>query len=384
MIEYCAGLNVRPDGLENQCNGNDCATLPVHAMETFQLFTEGDDLYASMLSAIAGAKESIRLECYIFADDAVGNRFCQALIERAQAGIAVKVHIDAAGSLFWFSRKMQNHLRCNGVKLRWFHRWSWRRPWRYNRRNHRKMLVVDDRVAFLGGFNIHQENSREYYGDARWRDTHVSFGGSLVDVAAQLFDAFWQGRLRWQPMQKEAGSRLLHNHTLTCRHRLRCVYGAAFDKAKTFIYLTTPYFVPDSHTLRQLCQAAERGVDVRLLVPGESDVRIARWAARHIYASLLESGVRIFEYLPRMLHAKTVVVDDNWSMVGTANLDYRSLFINYELNLATADRGLAAELKVQFLQDLSQSESIESQDWERRDGVSRWLERIAMMVKRWL
>ena len=92
MIEYCAGLNVRPDGLENQCNGNDCATLPVHAMETFQLFTEGDDLYASMLSAIVGAKESIRLECYIFADDAVGNRFCQALIERAQAGIAVKVH----------------------------------------------------------------------------------------------------------------------------------------------------------------------------------------------------------------------------------------------------------------------------------------------------
>jgi cardiolipin synthase len=125
-------------------------------------------------------------------------------------------------------------------------------------------------------------------------------------------------------------------------------------------------------------------VDVRLLVPGESDVRIARWAARHIYASLLDSGVRIFEYLPRMLHAKTVVVDDNWSMVGTANLDYRSLFINYELNLATADRGLAAELKEQFMQDLSVSEGIQSQDWERRDGVSRWLERIAMMVKRWL
>jgi cardiolipin synthase len=113
-------------------------------------------------------------------------------------------------------------------------------------------------------------------------------------------------------------------------------------------------------------------------------VRIARWAARHIYASLLDSGVRIFEYLPRMLHAKTVVVDDNWSMVGTANLDYRSLFINYELNLATADRGLAAELKEQFMQDLSVSEGIQSQDWERRDGVSRWLERIAMMVKRWL
>ncbi|MBR9910252.1 MAG: cardiolipin synthase B [Gammaproteobacteria bacterium] len=337
-----------------------------------------------MLSAIAGAKKSVRLECYIFADDAVGDRFCKALIERAQAGIAVKVHIDAAGSLFWFSRRMQAHLRRNGVQLRWFHRWNWRRPWRYNHRNHRKLLIVDDRIAFLGGFNIHQENSRKYYGDARWRDTHVSFGGSLVDVAEQLFDAFWRGRLRWHPMQNEMGSRLLHNHTLTCRHRLRCVYGAAFDKAKTFIYLTTPYFVPDSHTLKQLRQAAERGVDVRLLVPRKSDVRIARWAARHIYASLLDSGVRIFEYLPRMLHAKTVIIDDNWSMVGTANLDYRSLFINYELNLATADRGLAAELKKQFLQELSKSEGIESQEWERRDRVSRGLERIAMMVKRWL
>lgn len=375
---------MRAGGRENRCDSNDCTTLPDHAAGTFQLFTEGDDLYASMLSAIAGAKESIRLECYIFADDAVGNRFCEALIERLQAGIAVRVHIDAAGSLFWFSRRMQNHLRRNGVQLRWFHRWSWRRPWRYNRRNHRKLLIVDDRAAFLGGFNIHQENSRECYGDARWRDTHVSFDGALVDVAAQLFDAFWRGRLRWQPVQKQAGSRLLHNHTLTCRHRLRCVYGAAFDKAKTFIYLTTPYFVPDSHTLRQLREAAERGVDVRLLVPGKSDVHIARWAACHIYASLLDSGVRIYEYLPRMLHAKTVVVDDNWSIVGTANLDYRSLFINYELNLATADRGFATEHKVQFLQDLSQSESIGSQEWKRRDGASRWLERMAMLVKRWL
>ena len=384
MIEYRSGANVTPDGRENRCDGSECVMLPDHASETFQLFTEGDTLYTSMLSAIKSAQESIRLECYIFADDAVGNRFCQALIERAQAGIKVRVHLDAAGSLFWFSRKMQNNLRCNGVQLRWFHRWSWRSPWRYNRRNHRKLLIVDDRVAFLGGFNIHQENSRECYGDARWRDTHVNFDGSLVDMAARLFDAFWRGRLRWQPVQKEAGSRLLHNHTLTCRHRLRCVYGAAFDKAKTYIYLTTPYFVPDGHTLKQLRQAAERGVDVRLLVPRKSDMRIARWAACHIYTSLLDSGVLIFEYLPRMLHAKTVVVDGKWAMVGTANLDYRSFFINYELNLATADRRLAVELKEQFLEDLSQSEGIQPQAWQRRNGVSRGLERIAMIVKRWL
>lgn len=352
--------------------------------ESFCVFNEGDALYASMLDSIAKAENSILLESYIFADDSLGQQFCRALIERALAGVKVKVHIDAAGSLFWFSRGMQNHMRINGVQLRWFHRWSWRKPWRYNRRNHRKLLIVDNRIAYLGGFNIHKENSRKYYGDDRWRDTHVSFDGTLVAVAAQLFDAFWRGKLRSQPLQKAEGSKLLHNQTLSCRHRLRCVYGEAFSKAKKYIYLTTPYFVPDNHTLRQLCKAAERGVDVRLLVPGKTDVRIALWAARHIYASLLESGVKIYEYLPRVLHAKTVVTDDHWSMVGTSNLDYRSLFINYELNLATVDQKLAGELKQQFIQDLTLAERILPQEWERRGGLSRWQGRVAMIIKRWL
>lgn len=352
--------------------------------EIFKLFIEGDDLYATMLQAIADAKESIRLESYIFADDAVGNQFCEALVERAKAGVKVRLQIDAAGSLFWFSRKMQNYLRGNAVQLRWFHRWNWRKPWRYNRRNHRKLLVVDDRVAFLGGFNIHKENSRAHVGDMRWRDTHVSFGGELAEVASQLFDAFWRGHLRWVPEQRASGSKLLHNHTLTCHHHLRCIYGEAFENAKKYIYLTTPYFVPDSLTLRHLRQAAVRGVDVRLLVPRINDVRATSWAAHYVYASLFAVGVKIYEYLPRMLHTKAVVIDGNWSIVGTANLDYRSFFTNYELNLATADSRLAAELKEQFMRDLSLSELIQPQDWERRDWLSRRLEWIAMIVRRWL
>jgi cardiolipin synthase len=361
-----------------------CNSTPTDSDDKFSLFVEGDDLYASMLAEIATATHSVALESYIFADDEIGNLFAKALVERANAGVCVHVHIDAAGSLFWASRRLGNYLKKNSVRLRWFHRWNWRQPWRYNRRNHRKLLVVDNRVAFLGGFNIHKENSREFYGDARWRDTHVSFGGSLAEVASQLFDAFWQGRLRWQMPQQEADSQLLHNQTLACRHRLRCVFGAAFTNAKTFIYLTTPYFVPDSHTLRQLCQAAERGVDVRLLVPRKSDMRIARWAARRVYASLLASGVRVYEYLPRVLHAKTVVVDDNWSMVGSANLDYRSLFINYELNLVTGDKGLSSGLKEQFIRDLSLSERIQLDIWAERGWISRCQERVAIIIKRWL
>ena len=370
--------------LDTNASDCGCLELPHMSSEFFRVFFEGDELYASMLMSIAKAQDSIQLESYIFSDDLMGQQFCRALIERARAGVKVKVHIDAAGSLFWFSRKMQNLMRDNGVKLRWFHRWSWRKPWRYNRRNHRKLLIVDSRIAYLGGFNIHKENSRDYYGDARWRDTHVSFDGPLVEVAAQLFDAFWRGQLRWQPVQTVAGSKLLHNHTLTCRHRLRCVYGRAFRNAKKYIYLTTPYFVPDNYTLRQLGEAAERGVDVKLLVPKKTDVRIARWAARHIYKSLLESGVKIYEYLPRVLHAKTVVIDDNWSMVGTSNLDYRSLFTNYELNLATSNRWLSLKLKEEFINDLRISECVERDVWERRNWIPRILEQIAILMRRWL
>ncbi len=348
------------------------------------MFIEGDELYSAMLSSIAKAKDCIQLESYIYADDRVGHQFSQALIERARAGVLVRVHIDAAGSLFWFSRKMQNHLREHGVQLRWFHRWSWRQPWRYNHRNHRKLLIVDNRIAYLGGFNIHNENSRSFYGESRWRDTHVSFDGPLVDVASQLFDAFWQGRQHWVPKQENSGSKLLHNHTLMCRYRLRCVFGAAFSKAKQSIFLTTPYLVPDTYTLKQLRLAAERGVDVRLLVPRESDVPIARWAARHIYGSLLAAGVRIYEYLPRVLHAKTVVIDGSWSMVGTANLDYRSLFTNFELNLITRNMNLSCKLNDNFNNDLRFSERIELDSWKERKWTSRGLEYLAILTRRWL
>ena len=350
----------------------------------FEMFTEGDDLYKAMLSSIAIARRSVDLESYIFADDEIGWIFVEALAERARMGIRVRVHIDAAGSLFWVSRSIENFLKSNGVMLRWFHRWNWRQPWRYNHRNHRKVLIIDDEKAFLGGFNIHRENSFNVYGEKRWRDTHLSFKGPLVHTATQLFEAFWCGRRHWFPPIDASDSILVHNHTLTCRHRLRCIYSTAFALAQKYIYITTPYFVPDSHTLQKLREAAKRGVDVRLLVPRNSDMPIAQWAAGNVYAGLMATGVKIYEYLPRVLHAKTAVIDDTWSMVGTANMDYRSFFINYELNLLTQDVDLSSRLKRQYLTDLEVSELILPETWRGRTWKSRVLERMALIVKRWL
>jgi len=360
-------------------------SFPGSGFNRLMLFTEGDELYEAMLSSIAYARASIRLESYIFADDEIGRRFAEALAERARSGIDVRLHLDSAGSLFSSSRRLERGLLGQGVKIRWFHRWDWRRPWRYNCRNHRKLLVVDGREAYLGGFNIHRENSRKVYGEARWRDSHLGFHGALAVQTAELFDAFWKGRWREKgPQEPVSDGILLSNHSRRCRRQLRGLYREFFTGVQRSLYLTTPYFIPDRRTQRNIMHAARRGLDVRLLVPRKSDVRLARWAARAAYSPLLRAGVRIFEYLPRTLHAKTAVADGTGAVVGTANLDYRSLFINYELNLFSRDPDLCFRLKEQFLKDLTEAEEIGSDQWAARSRSERWSETIGWMARRWL
>jgi len=363
---------------------NDERMIAGIATSTRRLYTEGDELYASMLEAIRQARHSVKLESYIFADDEIGRRFAAALGARALAGLQVLVHLDAAGSLFWASRRLAKGMQRDGVQIRWFHRWNWRHPTRYNRRNHRKLLVVDGRVGFLGGFNIHRENSREIYGARRWLDLHVEVRGCLARMLQILFDAFWRGRRVGTPILEADGDTLITNHSRRGRHILRNLYVARFATTRHSIWLTTPYFVPDQRTRRSLKDAARRGVDVRVLVPLKSDVRLVQWAARAIYARMLESGVRIYKYLPRMLHAKTVIVDGNWCTIGTANIDYRSFFLNYELVLASPDAKLAAALQRQFLSDLQESTQIQAATWAQRHWPGRALERIGWLLRRWL
>jgi cardiolipin synthase len=358
---------------------------PPAASAGLSLYIEGDELYSAMLAAIGHARRSIKLESYIFADDEIGQRFIAALGERARAGVQVLVHLDAAGSLFLGPRSVQRALTRHGARVRWFHRWSWRSPLRYNHRNHRKLLVVDGRVGFLGGFNIHRENSREIYGEARWRDTHIQVDGVLARDLQVLFNAFWRGRRRSRPdMVAPGGHTLITNHSRYGRLFLRDLYTAKFAAARKHIYLTTPYFVPDYRTQAGLKRAAKRGVDVRILVPHKSNQHLAQWAAHAAYANLLAAGVQIYQYLPRMQHAKTAVVDDAWSIVGTANLDYRSFFLNYELNLASTQPALARELERQFMDDLAESEQIQPRRWARRGWLLRGLELVGWAARRWL
>jgi cardiolipin synthase len=343
----------------------------------FQLYTEGDAFYARLLECIHRASDSILIESYIFADDEIGRRFTHALAERVRAGVEVKLHLDAAASLVWGSNRLQRAFERANIDVRWFHRWNWREPLHYNRRNHRKLAVFDRRRAFLGGFNIHRESSRAVYGENRWRDTQVEFEGPLAAQAAALFDVFWrQGAGARIRVDSSDDNMLVSSHAVRGRYYLHYLYATHFRSAEACIFLSTPYFVPDRRTQQGLIAAARRNVDVRVLVSRKSDSRLAQWAARATYAKLLRAGVKVYEYLPRVLHTKTLVVDGRRACIGTANVDYRSFFSNYELNLFSRDRALAEALEEQFLVDLEQSERILPRTWAKR----RWRAHLAELI----
>lgn len=347
------------------------------------LFIEGDDLYEVMRNDIDAARFSVRLESYIIASDSVGRAFTESVIRAARRGVRVRMRADQAGSWLVLGRLDIDRVREEGVQFEWSRPWSAWQPLQLNRRNHRKLLVVDNEVAYTGGFNLHDAGSMRAVGHTRWRDTHVRFTGEPAAAASVVFDCYRDVPPKWMPPTTRP-LWLLPNRSWACRHRLRCVLHDQMTAAQSRIWATTPYFVPDSATQRLLRDAAQRGVDVRLLVPGKSDVPITQWAARAAYSRLLASGVRIFEYFPRVLHAKTILVDSTWSTIGTANLDYRSLFVNDELNLIDESGDLNAQMAEIFLCDLLDAQEVIEKPWSQRPWRKRIAETIGWSARRWL
>ncbi|MCP5399940.1 phospholipase D-like domain-containing protein [Novosphingobium malaysiense] len=351
--------------------------------EDFHLFTEGDDLVDAMLADIAISQSEILLEMYIFKEDGVGRQFVTALLQAAARGVSIQIRLDALGSGRVFTQATASKLRECGVAFSWDNQWNWWHPLRYQRRNHRKLLVIDERIAYVGGFNIGEESSFRFSGAARWRDTHVRLMGPVAKQAAVLFRSYRNtnacGEERWF-----GHSLLMSNYSRRCRYRLRCLFNGRFGNARSKIWLTTPYFVPDSRTERLLMKAAGRGIDVRILLPGKSDIPVTQWAARMSYARLARSGVRIYEYAPRFLHAKTIVIDDDWSTVGTSNFDYRSFFQNHELNFVSISDDINGCLSKYFEGDLMRSKEIDLHSLENI-GIANIFQRlIAFFARKYL
>jgi len=337
-----------------------------------------------MLEAIASAKHHVHLETYILGGDEIGAKFAAALEAKAREGVAVRVIYDSIGSRntsgdFW------DELQATGVAVRTFNPpdpIQDQNPFDIDTRDHRKLLIVDGRVAFTGGINIdrHYERPSDAVGGAStssgWRDTHIRIAGPAVEAFQKLFVDFWEtldeplAEPPYAPRRLNEGDTLVRVLTAVGGNQeasqIWVAYTAAAKVARDRIWITQSYFAPDEELLAAIREAAARGVDVRILVAGFSDSQALLNASRSYYSDLLEAGIRVFESQEQILHAKTMAVDGYWSTVGSSNLDYLSFLHNHEANAVILGAHFAQQLEDVFAADQKNAVEIKLDEWRKR------------------
>jgi cardiolipin synthase len=364
---------------------------PLSEGNKVDLLRNGVQIFPAMLSAIKASRRTINLEFYIYWDGEIGRTFASVLAERARAGVKVNVILDAVGSAT-MSPDLVQFLQRNGISVEWYHPLRWYTLSRANHRTHRKLLIVDGEVGFCGGVGI----ADLWLGDAEtkdhWRDTVVRVEGPAVTQMQFAFMDNWvksRGELLtgldYFPQVEKRGTclaQVLKSSPSEGSSAVKLMYIVSIVSAQKSIYLSSAYFIPDPDTRRALEGAVRRGVDVRVIVPGEfTDVPIVRHAGRFYYNRLLRRGIRLFEYQPTMMHAKTMVVDGIWSTIGSSNFDERSFRLNDEVNVNIYDAGIAAQMEQMFFEDLARSEEVEPRSWVKRPWLDRVKERVAGWFK---
>ncbi|HOI56358.1 MAG TPA: phosphatidylserine/phosphatidylglycerophosphate/cardiolipin synthase family protein [Phycisphaerae bacterium] len=383
--------------------------------DSVRLLVNGAAAYPEMLGAIAGARSRIDMETYILRDDRAGRMFQEALCLAAARGVRVRLLYDWLGSLS-LPRQFVEPLVEAGVEVAAYHPLILRRPvWALNKRDHRKMLIVDERASFTGGLNIGDEYAPASQGGQGWRDTHLRLDGTEVARAmTDLFGYAWRratpypaslnrrGRAGWALRRGLAGrSRaaaprgqdapaagipvsILGNEVLRYRRRIHHAYLRSIRAARHYILIENAYFIPNRAVRQALIQAARRGVFVGVVVSAHSDVPITAYATRATFDELLAGGVHLFEWPISVMHAKTAVIDDAWSIVGSYNFDHRSLLHQLECVAVVADEALAAGLRDQTLEDLSHCREITREAHRARPWWRQALERLAYLLRHWL
>lgn len=357
------------------------------------LHRDGAEAYPRMLQAIRDARESVLLETYTFAQDATGRGFADALAERSKAGIDVRVLYDAFGSRAT-DHGFFGELRAQGVKVVAFHplaRWFAGFPFRS--RNHRKLLVVDGRVAFVGGLNIAREYASRAEGGLGWRDTQVEIEGPSALELQHMFLELWRRGGRSDPQlpthesaAESDGARVLvvSSQRLRDRWEIARHYRHAIENARHRIWIASAYFLPSLRFSKRLRAARQRGVDVRLLVPGRTDFGPVLYAVQRLFTSYLLAGIRIFEWPGPMMHAKTMVVDGTWSTVGSYNIDHLSVVHNYELIAVVSDPNFGRRMEAMFEEDIARSREITRNAWRNRGWGRRISENLFYQFRRLL
>lgn len=409
---------LKKDGLETNIFDKHLALIssivgsPLIVGNKVELLVDGPATYAAMLSAIDSAVDHINMETYIVEDDEIGQQFAVVLIAKQRSGVQVNLIYDSAGS-HNTPKAFFNLLKESGINVLEFNPINpldKRKDWEWNQRDHRKLLIVDGKIAFLGGINISSvyssgssgsrplksspKKSKDAENKVPWRDTHLQLSGPVVAEFQKLFTDTWQQQ-KGEPLaaktyfpalisQGNEVVRAIGSNPDEAYSQIYATLLSAINSAETQVFLTNAYFVPDPQLLTALKEAVKRGADVRLLLPDKTDSNLVFYASRSYYDELLSADVKIYEHQAALLHAKTALIDGVWSTVGSTNLDWRSFVNNQEINAVMLGQNFGAQMQNQFQKDLVSSKQITLQDWRKRSLSARIKEQSARLWARLL
>ncbi len=358
----------------------------------FEVLKDGPCFYDAELAAIAAAKKSVNLEAYIFHRGEISRRFVQALAERAHAGVEVRLTLDYIGCLSTPLSYLKD-LTDAGGQVRWYHPPRPDLIPQLNNRTHRELIIVDGKIAFIGGAGIADWWARDGVKGRRWRDMMIQVEGPSVAALQAVFAQNWlrvageilAGEQFFQFADHSDGAPALvvASTPAAGATQARILFQLLIACARKYVYISSPYFLPDPSARHAIIHAArDRNVEVKILTPGDNnDQRLTRASSRELYGSLLKHGIRIYEYQPSMNHTKALMVNDCWVVVGSTNFDYRSFTINDEVNLASLDPDATRRVVQNFERDLSESKEITYADWRTKSRF-RIADRILSILER--
>ena len=364
---------------------------PLTRKNSVKLLVNGEEKFTEVLEVLRNAKHHIHLEYYIFEQDEIGCQIQEILIERALAGVQVRFIYDDFGSPS-IKRKTEARMKKAGVEIHPFHKvLFYILANRLNYRNHRKIIIIDGHTAFTGGINVSDKYINNKNGKLFWRDTHLRIDGPGVFYLQYLFISDWNfccgknlqpDNLHFINKEQQPGDAFVQvaaSGPDSLQPSVLFSLLQAIYLAKKELLITTPYFIPGDSILEAIRVAALSGLSVKLLVPGICDSKLVNAASRSYYEDLLLAGVEIYQYQKGFVHAKTLVADGLLSIVGTANMDYRSFELNFEVNVLLYDKAFSQELRTVFFEDLKNSEKIDADQWCRRPAYKQLPEKLARL-----
>lgn len=373
--------------------------------ELKEIILQDETYLKTLLSDINNAKKTIDLEVYIFENDSIGNLVADKLCEVAKKGIKIRILVDGVGSVNW-GGALTNKMDLAGIETRIFHPLPWKfLHWhrasqlptffmtkifyllsKLNYRNHRKMCIIDNAIVYVGSANINNYlSSSEAY--TAWRETSVKLLNINTGEIQYAFDRAWTHfsiKKHFYNIYKNSFNSIFHlNYSWRLRRHYYKQLMKKLSTCKTRIWVTNAYFVPDTRLLKKLIKASQRGVDVRILLPSQSDVFLISMVSNTFYSSLLKNGVSIFEFLPSVLHAKILILDD-WYAVGSSNLNYRSFLHDLEIDVEIRTPEAKNVINTQFLRDIKQSRQIKNDDLKKQSFYKKIGGQLLLLFRYWL